>query len=161
MDGRQINLSLRVGEARTRDPFTAGGSWTSTATYTRNRIVSRTVVKGCAVRGRRIFQHQTPCRTVVKKPDSTMASDEERAATALTAAVRGAAARKAGPPPPSTGFDLMRQQSKDRIGAEVSEDAKKASVVWGNLSRRARIVRVACRQRRCCRRRNRVSSFGR
>ena len=26
---------------------------------------------------------------------------------------------------------MMRQQSKDRIGAEVSEDAKKASVVWG------------------------------
>ena len=25
---------------------------------------------------------------------------------------------------------MMRQQSKDRIGAEVSEDAKKASVVW-------------------------------
>ena len=60
-----------------------------------------------------------------------MGSDEERAATALTAAVRGAAARKAGPPPPSTGFDLIRQKSKGRIGAEVSEDAKKASVVWG------------------------------
>ena len=66
-----------------------------------------------------------------RQKTGAMASDEAKAATALTAAVRGAAARKAGPPPPSTGFDLIRQKSKGRIGAEVSEDAKKASVVWG------------------------------